>query len=183
MVHGNSVSVYYGVAITKEEFNKIKKIVSLEYKDLFQETLNGGSVKYVVSGKIKYLVNDKTDYMGRRESRVFTLNKNDIENLMKKCEIEDKIDYEKFKNEFRTMDVYDYIEKDLGSYIENFLVRNVQTPSVIKINDINDLNGYCSIDELTIEMEKSYNEIKELLELIKDYVDIVPNIYLYKYSY
>lgn len=41
MVYGNSVSVYYGIAITKEEFDKIKKIVSLEYKDLFQETLNG----------------------------------------------------------------------------------------------------------------------------------------------
>jgi hypothetical protein len=169
MVHGNSIEVYYGIAITEEEFNKIKKIVSLEYKDLFQKTLNGGSIKYVVSGKIKYLINDKTDnYMGRRdESRVFALKKHDTENMMKKCEIEDKIDY----------------EKDIGSYIENFLVRNGGTPSVIKINDINDINGYCSIDELTIEMERSYSEIKELLELIKDYVDIVPNIYLYKYSY
>jgi hypothetical protein len=183
-MHGNSISIYYGIAISKEDFDKIKKLVSLEHKDLFNNILNGGNIEYIISGKIKWMINDKTDYCGKLISRVFTINKIDMEKLIKKCSIgEDKIDYIKIKNELNALDIYDYVEKDLESYIENFLVHDVRNPSFIKINDKNELIEYCSIDELSIEMEKSYNSIKELLELIKDHVDIVPNLFLYKYFY
>ena len=40
MVHGNNIAVYYGITLTEKEYNIIKKLVSLEYKDLFNRILN-----------------------------------------------------------------------------------------------------------------------------------------------
>lgn len=187
MVHGNNITTFYGIALNKENYDKIKKMVSLEHKDLFYKVTNCGNVGYFISGKIKQLINDKTDYSRdysrEDEPKIFALYKNDVEELIKQCTIDKhRIDRNKFCFKLQLID-FESINKDSGNYVENFLVRSTNNPSFIKIGSINDLSEYCSISELSIEMKNSYNEIKELLELIKDHTDIVPNLFLYKSFY
>lgn len=176
-MHGNNILLYYGILVNEEQYNIIKKVLTLEHRDYFKELLNTGKNKYIISGKHLDKIKDLTEY-----NNIPIVKKEEILNLLEDCEInEGKIAALDFKKGLAFLDS-SYEQKKYKNYIENFLKSHIQIPAIIEIKSIDDLYIYCDTTGLQDEFDESFKKVEELAKSLNEYLDITPKLYMYKYS-